>query len=394
MTLQTLLSASKAGDTVTLPAGTYPFEYIKNLKFSPPVTIKGGPGVVSRGIRFQYSSGFVIDGLEVQIDPVQLVGIDVQGTSSNVVVNNCDIHGSKVGEGTAVAFKGAGCALTGNRMWNLAGGGTFAGCDGLTVSDNITHDISTDAYQFNRCSNVLIARNKGCDHYPPTGAHPDFIQFFTTGQTAGVSNIAIVDNEFRQGKGGKVQGLFMGNEANQPYSNVSVTGNRFLGTMYNGIAITKAVGLKVTGNYVQGFTDMNSWAMFIYCTGVTVTDNSLSALQYTAKDPATVEARNVVLKLAAVGDESGLNAWLAAKYPPPPGPAPTPAPAPTVDYQALYAAEVAAKAQLQGSYDSLVNMQASTVQQLTAAQAAEQAAQAEVARKQALLDNIAALASQ
>src|SRR5688500_15215123 len=99
---------------------------------------------------------------------------------------------------------------------------------------NSCQDIRTDGMKGGGSSNVVIAQSYFRHFHTAEGDHPDAIQFWTTNTTTSASNITIVDNVIIQGNGGPVQGIFLGNELDITYQNVTISGNFVSDGSYHG----------------------------------------------------------------------------------------------------------------------------------------------------------------
>jgi parallel beta-helix repeat protein len=122
-------------------------------------------------------------------------------------------------------------------------------------------------------SNVTVSNNKFADFFPVTGQHPDAVQFFTAGTTTTAQNISITGNLIERGAGSAIQGIFFSDESGVGYSNVAVTNNTVVGTLYNGIDLSDVSGANVSGNILQAYSDQLSWIALHSVTGATVSSN-------------------------------------------------------------------------------------------------------------------------
>lgn len=401
-TLEARIGATPAGTTLTLPAGFKGGGYVRNIARSPPVTVKcADTTCLLTDVKLQASPGIIFDGpvfASGGVNPALAITAGSHGSG----VQNCKVYGLKALTGGGVSIADSnGAFVTNCEITDLSGGINVLRSQGVAVTNNRIHNFSVDAVQFSGSNNVTFTGNKVWDSFPVPGAHNDAVQFFTLNTTSPTHDLLIEGNVFWRGKGQVFQGVFMGNEAKIPYDRVTIRGNTILGTMYNGLAVYQATNAVIWGNTVTGFPDMVSW---ISTSGVTGTVAGNRAQQFNT--PAAVGLTltgNIVIPASTDG-----GAAILAALNPVPTPVPVPVPAPSGPTQAELDAANAQIVQLTISLDAakaqdvvdLANVAAaqkavSDAQAVAASlQVALTAAQTEATRKQALLDNIAALAVQ
>jgi len=176
---------------------------------------------------------------------------------------------------------------------------------GVSVERGKFCDLRGDGVQSTGSSRVTISRNVFTDFYPRPGDHPDAIQFFTLNQKTPATDITVTDNIVTRGRGGIIQGVFMGNEAKIPYEGVLIAGNALEGTMYNGIAVSCGRRVTVRDNAITPGEDMNSWISLGAVDGLTLGENRA---QVTVK-----ESLNVAQEASARADLMAQVADLTAK---------------------------------------------------------------------------------
>lgn len=199
---------------------------IRNLKFDPAITVKGGrffcPSDTPRCFRLNNCTG------------IHFVGGRLQGSDRSA-------GGFLVDGGSDVRFRSM-------EVSGLKHGIAHRGVDGFEVSDCSFSDMRIDAIRGGGSSRVLIARNHATNFFPiatgGSGDHPDFIQFWPLADYAGNDDITVIDNVFEKGDGLPVQGVFMrGIYPSRPrFGRVVVRGNRIEGGLRNGIMVSGASG--------------------------------------------------------------------------------------------------------------------------------------------------------
>lgn len=315
----TAVKTGKPGDVVLLTADVKGILELDNFNVSAPgITIQPAPGaaVVLTGIIAKTSQGLNFSGLDVQLTPTQQYGVYL-GTCSRITLSGMTIHQALGTDLSGAGIFIRGCtdvAVTNSQLNHLGSAAGFLESQRLTFTGNALSDIQTDGI-FGEASHVLVASNTITDFHPAPGDHPDAIQLWGSATGSLSDDVIVRDNTITRGSGEVVQGIFFENS-----SNVSITGNAMLGTMYNGIALSNVRTAKVAGNFVQSYVDMGSR---IIARGgsdtIAITDNTLSDpvinLVQVGDAPVTnfSTSGNTVIKPAAVGDASALNAWLVAK---------------------------------------------------------------------------------
>lgn len=361
------LKTAKPGDTIVAAPGAHGGLSLAGLTFSPPVTITG-PGAVFSGLSLNVVNGLNLVGVEFSAScGAGLHPLTVWG-SKNLRFEALNIHGDTNCWSALLLRESSGIVVTKSEIHDLGNGISRINAGDVTISDNFLHHLASDAINGGGGSNITVIRNRITDFRPAAGAHPDGIQFWTTGATAPASNILVQDNVIDRGAGDMstvAQGIFI--ELNSPttrWSKVRVIGNTVVGGMYNGIFADGVDGLEVAGNTVVGFPDMESWIRIAPGnTSVSIHDNS--AQRYIdGSAELKVDSTNKVLKAVKDNGVAILAALTSA------------APAPAVDPRDTQIAELTVKVAALG-------------QQLATASATLSAARAQAA---ALNANLAAVA--
>lgn len=389
--IHAMIAAAKPGAVIALPPGAYVEQRVTTLNPTATVTVKGGPGVTINGLGIDKSSNITFDTLEFTSATRTGLAINV-GDSHDIALNNLNVHSATPGLSGVTLRDGSNLSLTNTEIHDLGTGIQLLNVEGAKVLNNHIHDINGDGFKSGNSNNVLVDGNLLENLTFVTGDHPDAIQFMTPGQTAGNHDIAITNNVYRRGTAvAGAQGIFLGNESNVPYQNVTITGNQIVGGMYRGISVSVGGDVTIKNNFVQGFADMSSGIFVDSISGTATIDGNVTSsapavdVGVTPKSTGKVAITNTkTVAAAAVGDVKAATAWLAAKTAPPVVVAP-----PTVN--PLQAQLDAANARL-AAIQAQVTADASTITQLQGqVTLAQQALAAEVAKEAALKAAVAKL---
>jgi hypothetical protein len=337
-TLAATLAKAAPGDAITLAPGAYGRLSLGSKTFDPPITITG-KGAVFSGLNLQAVQGVNVVGLEFNAScgagsyPLIALG------SKNLRFEGLNIHGDTNCWAGLLLRESSFVTVTKSEIHHLGNGVSRLNTSDTVISDNILHDLSSDAINGGGGSNISILRNRMTDFRPPTGAHPDGIQFWTTSAPAPASNILIQGNVISRGTGDVTtvsQGIFV--ELDSPdrrWSDVRILDNTILGGMYNGIFADGVDGLTISGNTVAGFPDMENWIRVSPGNTAVKISGNTSQRYIDGKADLVVDATNRTIPSV----KDGGAAILAALKPVPPPvvvvpvptpPAPTPAPLPDI----------------------------------------------------------------
>jgi hypothetical protein len=254
--------AAKPGDTIVAAPGAHGALSLADLNFDPPVTISGR-GAVLTGMDLQNIRGLSLVGLEFATAcgsgryPLIAYG------SRTLRFEGLNIHGDSNCWAGLLLRESADIVVTMSEIHHLANGVSRLNSSNVVISDNVFHDLSSDGVNGGGGSNIAVVHNRMTDFRPASGAHPDGIQFWTTGAPEPASHVLIQGNVIDRGSGDLTtvaQGVFV--ELDSPdrrWSDVRVLDNVILGGMYNGVFADGVDGLEVAGNTVTGFPDMESW---------------------------------------------------------------------------------------------------------------------------------------
>jgi hypothetical protein len=303
------LAKAKGGETFALPAGKCPITSTIVANPAEVVTITSAdpahPAVITYtaggGSFLSNSSNVAFSQVELSIvgNPDKIYGFRMYN-DKQVSFDRVDVHGDPtVPPGSqATAFyivPSADISFTNSKFhdMNLAvAGGSIAG---LSMSNNEFYNLSKGGIAVGQVGPFSFVHNNCHDFHIATKVHSDCMQLFTAGSTTQSHDITVTDNILNRGGGDGFQGLFIGDEADLGYLNVTMARNRAIGGMWDTFYIDEPVGaLVVTDNYGASWignspeggagsvTDYRSW-LTIYkplhgtLSSVTITNNSVQA---------------------------------------------------------------------------------------------------------------------
>jgi hypothetical protein len=312
--LSAALKNAHSGDTIVLAAGNYSAVSLKDLHFlGEGVTITSAdlsaPATLT-DLTVTNSNGLFFNHLEFAVDPGKPKDSFKVVASQDVHFDSINWHGTLDDTPTSdqsgfLIRLSSNVSVTNSEFQQLSNGISYVESDHVTISGNNFHDIRTDGVHGGGTSFLTITSNLFTDFRPVGTYHPDAIQIWTTGTTNLTHDVLIADNLIIRGSGGIVQGIFLGdNTDHMPLTHVVITGNAVIGGMYNGIAVTGANDLQISGNQVIAFADQKSWIYVNKSTSVVVTDNEAYLTKF-ANTPDPIAYNNTVV--AAVTDH-GANA--------------------------------------------------------------------------------------
>ena len=320
--LQTALRSAQSGDTIQLAQGDYNSVLLLNMRFDQTVTITSqnpqAEAVIS-GLTLRNVTGLTFKDIEFKVD-ANMVGEGVKVyDSANVHFDHVSVHGSMDGDatndGTGLLLRGStDVSVTNSEFQQLHYAIQHRDDSGVTISGNSFHDIRMDGIRGGGSSNVTITKNFFTDFYPQgqiggTGDHADAIQFWTTNTTTAAHDITISDNTFVRGAGYVIQGVFMRDEVGGlAYENVAITNNVIIGGLYNGISVSDANGLQISGNQVVGLQDQMSGIRVDHATNAVVSNNTASS--YSLTGSGVTEIGDKLAELATDGGKAILQQFL------------------------------------------------------------------------------------
>jgi parallel beta-helix repeat protein len=315
-TLLSAISSAHDGDTILLSAGEYSNLNIKNVHFANGVTIAAAdashPAVIE-GINLQNSAGLNFQGLEVTVDPRIGVAFNLMG-DSNITMNGLSIHQSATGGtgGMGISLRNSSNVTVENTdIHNVGVGIQHLDDDHIQILNNSIHDITGDGIKGGGSNYVTVSGNHFTNFSTQPGDHPDAIQFWTVNTTTTTHDLVITDNVYVRGTGDAVQGIFLGNELDIPYQNVTISGNVISGGMYQGISVYEADNAQVSNNYVQAYADGGSFMQMEGTTHSSFTNNvTTSSILDNNNNVGLVTSNNTTVAAASVGNDSGGAQWL------------------------------------------------------------------------------------
>jgi hypothetical protein len=314
------LKTAAAGDTIQLAPGTYSGVSLKNLNFASAVTITSqdtGHQAVLTDLNVSGSHGLNLTNLEFAIPTTgtwSSFAFKI-ANSSDVHIVGADVHGILDGDATTDmgGFNISGSSyvsIEDSEFHELGAAITNGSNDHVTISGNSFHDIRIDGIENTGSSFVTIDNNYFTAFQHLNGDHSDAIQFWTTGRNASVTDINISNNLIVQGSGAVMQGVFIQDEeGNLPFHNVAITGNAIVGGNWNGINVSHADNVTITGNTVIPVQNVGNqpWIKLVNVDNATVTNNQASSFALAAS--ALSQSNNVTLNPAKDGGASALDGW-------------------------------------------------------------------------------------
>ena len=166
------------------------------------------------------------------------------------------------------------------------------------IANNSFNHLFDDGVRGGGTSNITITGNHFTNqHVDPTDTdHPDSIQFWTTNSKTSASNIYITNNTYTRGpQGGAVQGIFINDEVGDlPYYNVNITGNKYTGTLWNGITLYDVKSGVVDNNTLNYYSDYPAALRLYNSSGLTVEDNEAASFDFRTSTGLTTADNDVI----------------------------------------------------------------------------------------------------
>ncbi len=356
-----LLSAidrAKGGDTLILAPGYYGELSFNNKAFDSTVTVRSADATNKARfdtVYINFSSNITLNGLEVgrglKWDEREWTPLNHIYNAKNITYDGVWIHGSLDGnpgnDGWGMLTDNVdGLKITNSTAQELFRAWNIGNSRNVEVTNNFVHMIRSDGGDYAGLDNVLIANNTYTNFISNEGDHPDAIQFWTAG-SRGSSNVVIRDNNFIQGTGIGIQGIFIADErGDSPHRNFLIE-NNFLYSkdQWEGIFVGHVQGLTIRNNTVLSPTtdDKRYWIRVIDSTDLALDRNvaDLISVQTTtyASNTSNFDLSQDPSKLAwfpkiNTGSALQVRDLLIGDYgyqlnSPAPAPAPAPAPTPT-----------------------------------------------------------------
>ncbi|MGZ3272289.1 MAG: right-handed parallel beta-helix repeat-containing protein [Caulobacteraceae bacterium] len=306
------IAAAAPGETIQLASGHYGSFGVTNAKIpAPGLTIEPQPGakVDFTSLGVYGSENVTIKDVEVNVEKAQF-GVEVNG-GSHVVLTRLNIHAPPTNVPNAMMVRSAhDVTVEDCDIHNIGFGINLLDSHDVKLLRNNFTDLQVDAIR-GQSSNVQVIGNHATSFHPQEGDHPDFIQFWATPEAGPSIGNVIKDNVFERGQGNPVQGIFL-----EDAKDVVISGNALLGTMYNGVSLSRVQTALIENNFVQGYRDMGTR---IITRGeskdVTIRNNvSQEIVEYKDEgkaNPRYTQEHNRSIGPARIGDDSALKEWMA-----------------------------------------------------------------------------------
>jgi nitrous oxidase accessory protein NosD len=326
--LKAALSHVHSGDVVELSPGTYTPLSIKGLNLGGVTVTSQDPAqaAVLTGLAMDHVSGLSFNNLEFSFPmgdgkpslhgifvnhshDVHFVGDEIHGVLGVAPTN--DVTGVGISNSTNVSIENS-------ELQYLRNGVTMGSDSNVLISGNNFHDMRIDGVDGAAVQNATVTGNNFSNfhHIGVAGAggdHSDAIQFWTTNQHVGSSNLTITDNLIVEGQGRPMQGIFIQDSKHKhPYANLQVTDNLIVGGNWNGIMVDDAHGAVVSSNQVTTLSGQSQkpWIKVQHSNGVSVNHNSAHDFAYTGNQNVTKNANHISGPVTDQGVAT-ITAWLA-----------------------------------------------------------------------------------
>ena len=335
--LQAAMLKVAGGDTVVLAPGNYGsldlWFKTMNPALTSTVTIKPSGKVGSavlealsvsgvRNLKFQ-GLGFLYTPLSGEPSWTRKFTVE---KCENITIQNCAFKGGPAlgqpdpayeGQANGIGLGVIGCngvKVTRNTFQTFHRGATFGQTRNLEVSYNDIWDMSSDGIDFAEVQTVLIKGNKIHDFSKPpnSDAHPDFIQFWTSGTENPSTDVLICDNYLDAGDGVWAQSIFMRNEVvdqglrgdDMLYRNFRIRNNFIRNGHSHGITMGECDGLEIDGNtlmqvdrfLVNGEVAVPKINVAAKCRNVAIQDNVMPR-PLVNMQPGWTIANNIVVQM-------------------------------------------------------------------------------------------------
>jgi parallel beta-helix repeat protein len=312
------LKTAVAGETIQLAAGNYGAITISNINIAGNVTITsenaGNPAVLT-GLSVSNSSDLTFTNLHMSIaSSSSYYPVMVKG-SSNIAFSGLIVTGSltnTISSGMLIQ-NSTDVSVADSNFHQMGNGIVESGNSGLNIVGNTFTGMAADGVDNAQSSNVNISNNTFTDFTPEAGAHPDAIQFWTTGTTKSSSNITISGNTISAGSGGAAQGIFLTDQVgNLPYQNVTISNNTITNELYNGIVVQHGNNIELANNTVNSGSVYSSWIELANATNVNLTGNS--AADYVIPSSVSFTESNNLLSSVLQSDSMSSSTSIQMTY--------------------------------------------------------------------------------
>lgn len=247
--LNSAIAASAAGDFIYLATGNYGTISInEKSRTGDPVTLMPAAGAlpVLSGLSISGSSGFAIIGLSVSgtgnpvvaiasSSDIRLGGLRIQGAVPNKDSWDDPNAGLWIRNSSRISVSNTRISNVRNAIYSRRN-------DGVIIADT-TIEYVREGINIAATNRLLLRRNRIQNVQPNflLGDHPDAVQFWTTNETVGSTNVVIVDNYLALGGKRAVQGFFIagGDDPGEPggimHERIEVRNNIYYGSSRNGM---------------------------------------------------------------------------------------------------------------------------------------------------------------
>lgn len=217
----------------------------------------------------------ILTGAKIMV-PAGQYGVALSACS-NLAIDQFTLQGVAGAAGNGASLRTCTRAeLTNSTFFGLQNGLYHQANDGMLLEGNDLYDIAEDGFRGLESCDVVIRRNFFTDFARGGTQHPDYIQFWTSNAKRAAQRILIEENVMLRGAGSPCQGVFMGNEWNMAYVNVTIRGNVIIGGYPNGLSIGVANTVLIEDNTVIGYTDIASKIRVEHTAGITFNRNHTS----------------------------------------------------------------------------------------------------------------------
>jgi hypothetical protein len=268
LTLRAALGTARAGSTIVVKPGDYGLLNLKNRRFEGrPLRIVGsgdGPATFA-GADLSGAEQLVISGLSFSA-PVHPV-IRMQGARNILFAGNhvtgAEPDGDPWNNGNSgIHIRESGqITLYGNRFNDLRGTAWIQRSQDVIFSRNSISQVR-EGLNVAATQNLSIDGNDFRDFSPifARKEHPDAIQFWTSRETQGSSDVRIRDNVILMGGCKAVQGIFIRSETEGRndggvqvrHRNFTIQRNLYYGSSRNGLSVSSVDEALVENNVIVG----------------------------------------------------------------------------------------------------------------------------------------------
>lgn len=297
--LQSAVNAAHAGDVVQCVGGPFNGLAFTGLSFTSDVTIQSAASATT-AYTCTLGDFTVTNATHLAFKTLDMLGAWPSNnnngayqvkTSHFITFANDHIHGTigplpaaaQTGPGTGLAINGSDhITLKHNAFSYLVNGLVLANSTYIQAEANDFNAIGSDGTDLYEVGWLNFVGNTCRTFYPPTGAHPDCVQAFTTGATSSDHDLNFTSNVVAIDGGGLRQGIFLTDQTSgvRAFQNVNISGNLFCGTNSNAIDVSYGVNVTIAGNVLYPIPGTPVWVRYDHLTGmVAIGGNTVGAAQ-------------------------------------------------------------------------------------------------------------------